>query len=388
MSDKNLITFIDFGSSKIRLGLFNNETSKNIFVLEKKCISNFSLNKFDVDSSKEEIKNLIKSAEKKIDMHINNINLMIDTPNMFSLDISLKKTSDTKDYSDNEIKSLLQEAKNLVEKNYLDQKIVHMIVKKFVFDDNEYFSIPEKKINFNILIIEVKFILFPNQIWKNLQDIFTENYLKIDNLLCSSYVKSVSCSSILNNYQKKIILDIGFSKSAITIFENNRILYFNILPVGGKHITNDIALLLKIDPEKAEILKKSLNKSETTFLENLASVNDKNPPDLANQVIFARVDEIIKLNLTDEYFNAFLKNNDNCALIFIGEGSKILNKNSIYLEDKFEFFKEISFFEQSSEQICETGFMFKKLSDSHEVAFLPRKSKNKGFFEKIFHLFN
>ena len=100
MSDKNLNTFIDFGSSKIRLGLFNNETSKNIFVLEKECISNFSLNNFNVDSSKEEIKNLIKSAEKKIDKHINNINLMIDTPNMFSLDLSLKKTSDTKDASD------------------------------------------------------------------------------------------------------------------------------------------------------------------------------------------------------------------------------------------------------------------------------------------------
>ena len=31
----------------------------------------------------------------------------------------------TKDYSDNEIKSLLQEAKNLAEKNYLDQKIIN-----------------------------------------------------------------------------------------------------------------------------------------------------------------------------------------------------------------------------------------------------------------------
>ncbi len=249
-------------------------------------------------------------------------------------------------------------------------------------------AFPIKKKNFNILILEFKFILFPSQTWKNLQNIFSENYLKIENLLCSSYVKSVSCNLILNNYQKKIILDIGFSKSAITIFENNRILYFNILPVGGKHITNDIALLLKIDNEKAEILKKSLNKSETTFLENLDQSNEKKTPDLANQVIFARVDEIIKLNLTDEYFNTFLKNSDKCALIFIGEGSKILNKNSIYLEDKFDFFKEISVFEQSTEQICETGFTFKKFHDSQEVGFLPKKPKNKGFFEKIFHLFS
>ena len=105
MSDKNLSTFIDFGSSKIRLGLFNKETSKNIFVLEKECISNFSLTKFNTETSKETIKNLIKLAEKKIDKHIKSINLMIDTPDMFSLDVSLKKISDTTEYSDNEIKS-------------------------------------------------------------------------------------------------------------------------------------------------------------------------------------------------------------------------------------------------------------------------------------------
>ena len=29
-------------------------------------------------------------------------------------------------------------------------------------------------------------------------------------------------------------------------------------------------------------------------------------PELANQIIFARVDEIIKLNLINEYFNQFL----------------------------------------------------------------------------------
>ena len=145
------------------------------------------------------------------------------------------------------------------------------------------------------------------------------------------------------------------------------------MPVGGKHITNDIALLLKIDREKAEILKKSLNKSETTFLENQASANDKNPPNLANQVIFARVDEIIKLNLTDEYFNAFLKNNDNCALIFTGEGSKILNKNSFQIEDKYNF-KEINFYEESDSEICKAGLMFKK---NYYYEFDPQKLRKK-----------
>ena len=75
------------------------------------------------------------SAEKKINNHIKNINLMIDTPDMFSIDISIKKNSDSRHYSKNDIKSLLNEAKSLVQKNYLNKKIVHMIVKKFIFDD-------------------------------------------------------------------------------------------------------------------------------------------------------------------------------------------------------------------------------------------------------------
>ncbi len=388
MNEKSLNVFIDFGSSKIRLGIFNKETSKNILTLEKECISNFSLNNFDVKSSNEIIKDLIKSAEKKINNHIKNVSLMIDTPDMFSIDISIKKNSDGKKYSKNDINSLLNESKSLVQKNYIDKKIVHMIVKKFIFDDKEYFEIPNQEINYNSLIIELKFICFADQVWKNLQYSFSKIYLNIDNLYCSSYVRSSSYNSLFNNFNKKVILDIGYGKSSITVFENSRILYFNILPVGGRHITKDISILLKVNQLEAEILKKSLNQSEITFENKIDKTQKVESLDLSNQVVFARVDEIIKLNLADEYFNTFFQNKDSCILIFIGEGSKILNKNSIYLEEKFEFFSEISFFEENSTIICDSGFNFHYLEKSQEVSFLPKKPKNKGFFEKFFNFFN
>jgi len=388
MNEKSLNVFVDFGSSKIRLGIYDKETSKNIIILEKDCISSFSLNNFDIKNSNEIIKDLIKSAEKKINNHIKNINLMIDTPDMFSIDISIKKNSDRKQYSKNDIKSLLNEIKGLVQKNYLNKKIIHVIVNKFIFDDEEFFEIPNKKIDYNTLIIELKFICFADQIWRSLQDSFKSNYLNIDNLYCSSYVRSSSYNSLFNDFNKKVILDIGYGKSSITVFQDNRILYFNILPVGGRHITNDISILLKINQDDAENLKKSLNQSETTFENKIEKNNQTELPDLSRQVIFARVDEIIKLNLADEYFNAFFQNKDSCILIFIGEGSKILNKNSIYLEEKFDFFSEISFFEENTTIICDSGFNFNQLSKSQEVNFLPKKPKNKGFFEKFFHFFN
>ena len=387
MNEKNLNVFIDFGSSRIRLGVYDNETSKNIFISEKDCISNFNLKKFEINNSNEIIRDLIKSAEKKVDKHINNINLMIDTPDMFSIDISIKKNFDSKKHLQNNIKSLLNEAKSLVQKNYHNQKIIHMIVKKFVFDNEEYFELPKKEINYDYLIIEIKFICFSSKIWKNLQEEFNKNYLNIENLYCSSYIRSSNYNYLFNEFNKKVILDIGYGKSAITVFQGSRILYFNILPVGGRHITNDISILLKINPEDAENLKKNLNQTETTFVRKEYEINDLNSSNLSTEVIHARVDEIIKLNLADEYFNEFFKNNDSCVLIFIGEGSKILNNNSIYLEEKFDFFSEINFFEENSTLICDSGFNFNQSGKFQEVNFLQKKTKNKGFFEKFFHFF-
>ena len=387
MNEKNLNVFIDFGSSKIRLGAYDNETSKNIFISERDCVSNFNLKKFDINNSTEIIRGLIKSAEKKIEKHINKINLMIDTPDMFSINISIKKNFDSKKNLPNDIKSLLNEAKSLVQKNYHNQKIIHMIVKKFIVDDNEFFEIPKKEINYDYLILEIKFICFSNKVWKYLQDGFNKNYLTIDNLYSSSYVRSSNYSNLFNEFNKKVILDIGYGKSAITVFQGSRILYFNILPVGGKHITNDISILLKINLQDAETIKKNLNQTETTFVKKEHKTNDFNSSDLSNEVIHARVDEIIKLNLADEYFNKFFKNIDTCVLIFIGEGSKILNNNSIYLEEKFDFFSKISFFEENTTSICDSGFNFNQSGKFQEVNFLQKKSKNKGFFEKFFHFF-
>ena len=133
MSEKNLNVFIDLGTSNIRLGIFNKETSKNLFVLEKSCFSNLSLKNFDINNCSNSIKDLVRLAEKKIDNHIKNINLMIDTPDMFSIDVSIKKNTDSKKLTQNDIQSLLQEAKNIIQNNYFDKKIVHMIVKKFFF---------------------------------------------------------------------------------------------------------------------------------------------------------------------------------------------------------------------------------------------------------------
>ena len=399
MSEKNFETFVDFGSSEIRIGVFDKNLPKINFFSEKNCISNFNLDSINLNNYNKVIEELIKISEKKIGIHINSINLMVDTPDLFSIDLSIKKNLEGKKVNDDDIKYLLQEAKQLIQNNYINKKIIHIIIEKVVFDDKIFSSVPEEKPACNYLTLEIKFICFSNLIFDQLNNNLKENHISIKNIFCSSYVKSLNYNQLFENYDKKVFLDIGFKKTCLTVFDKNRLILLNTIPVGGNHITKDISQVLKISEEDSENIKKSLNKSETIFSDDSNEefisnfeIRDKLKEnislDLLKKVIHARIDEILNLSFSNINFPFLINDKNKCILVFTGEGSKILDKNSIFLEKKFNFFSEMNFFEESAEVICQAGYNFCNKENSHEVNIVSKKPKKSGFFEKIFHLFS
>ena len=399
MSKENFETFIDFGSSKIRIAVFDNYYSKIKFFSVKECLSTFNLENLNLTNSKKIIEELIQISEKKIGIHINSVNLMIDTPDLFSIDLSIKKNLEGKKINNNDIKYLLQEAKQLVQNNNFDKKIIHIIIEKFVLDDKIFYTIPEGNPECNYLTLEIKFICFSNIIFNQLSEHLKENHISIENLLCSSYIKSLNYNQLFEKYDKKVFIDIGYRKSSLSIFDKNRLILFNIIPLGGNHITKDISQVLGISEEDSESIKKSLNQTESIFSDNskeefISNSEIKNKLkqnislDLLKKVIHARIDEILNLSLKNINFSSLIKDKNKCILVFTGEGSKILDKNSIYLENKFNFFREMNFFEESVSTICQSGYNFNKKNYLYEVNIVSKKLKKNGFFEKLFHFFN
>ena len=57
-------------------------------------------------------------------------------------------------------------------------------------------------------------------------------------------------------------------------------------------------------------------------------------------------------------------------------------------ENKFNFFREMNFFEESVSTICQSGYNFNKKNYLYEVNIVSKKLKKNGFFEKLFHFFN
>jgi len=305
---------------------------------------------------------------------------MFDSPKILFLDFSIKKKMDKIKSNNSVFKNILQEAKQIIQEKNQNFKILHIIISKYILDGIEFEDMPEDII-IEEAILELKFILAPNIILNKLKELLNENHITINNFYNSTYVKTLNYTSYFENFDIKTFIDVGYKKTSLALYKNNKLLFLDFLPIGGDHITKDISKVLNKEYNASEILKKSLIQKEVTF------INDEKNQDLLIKIIHARIEEIIDLcfkNITD------LENikNKKSILIFTGEGSKILSKNSIYLKEKYNIFDDLNFFEENCETICNSAYNYEGSTNFSEVMIIPKKQRKNGLFEKFFYMFS
>ena len=82
MSKEKFLNILDLGNSKIRFTVFNEKYEKSF---SENILVNYEN---DYSNHFHEINKIIKQAEKKISSHIENIVLITDSKNSFSIDLS------------------------------------------------------------------------------------------------------------------------------------------------------------------------------------------------------------------------------------------------------------------------------------------------------------
>ena len=379
MSNDKLFSILDFGSSKLRLGIFKNYLNNSKFISEIDSLDNFEF-KNQNEKQKQNLQDLIIRAEKEINQHMNNINLMFDSAKILFIDFSIKKDMDKTKSNNSVFKNIIQEAKQIIEEKNNNYKILHIIISKYILDGIEFDNMPENII-IEEAILELKFILAPNIILDNIKELLKDNHISITNFYNSTYIKTLNYTSYFESFDIKTFIDVGYKKTSLALYKNNKLLFLDFLPIGGDHITKDISKVLKKKYNESEILKKSLIQKEVTF------INDEQNHDLLIKIIHARIEEIIDLcfkNITDI---ESIKNKKS-ILIFTGEGSKILSKNSIYLKEKYNIFDDLNFFEENCETICTSAFNYESSNNFSEAIIMPKKQRKTGLFEKFFYMFS
>ena len=300
---------------------------------------------------------------------------MIDSPEMLSVGISLSKKLDGSKLKKTNIQFLAQEAKQQILKNYINHNIAHIIINNYKIDGVDYSYLPDE-IKCNFISLDMLFICLPADLVFYFKNIFSKSNILIDQIICSSYAKSINYKKNLNISGYASFIDVGFNKTSITSYLNDKILSLNVLPIGGNHITKDISQILEIDLERSEQIKQNFDQSDR-FLNN-----DDISIEKLQKIIFTRTEEIIELCTNSIESNVYSINN--FKMILMGDGSKILDNRH---KDKIFLSNDIDFLEETSEDICQSGFKFITELNKQEVVMVPKKQIKHGFFEKFFHLF-
>ena len=189
MSKKNFDIYIDLSSNKLSIGAFEKLASHSTFFKEYNCLTNLNKDQLNFTNTEKIIEKNIFEIEKETGEFLNDIYLMVETPDSISINLSLIKDNEGKKIEKKNVQYLVQDAKQQILRSHHSKKIIHIIISNYVIDNVVYNYLP-LDINCNKFSIDIKFICFPKNLIKKLEEIFNNHEIFINKIICSNYAKS------------------------------------------------------------------------------------------------------------------------------------------------------------------------------------------------------
>ncbi len=162
---------------------------------------------------------------------------------------------------------------------------------------------------------------------------FKNQKINIKNYFDSGIASSIA--NLTNSEKKKGVacIDIGAKTSKITVFVNDKIVYTKVVPIGGEHVTNDIAKGLEITRESAEhskIIYGTLNLPFNEKIEiNSENLNNKTiSRNLLYGIIKPRYEEVCEI-IRDYIFDDIYARVSIKSIVITGGASKIYGLTGI-----------------------------------------------------------
>jgi len=134
------------------------------------------------------------------------------------------------------------------------REIIHVLPRNYIVDGQEGIKDPNGMSGVR-LEVDTHIISANSISVRNLEKAFSEVGVDIDNFVFNGYASS---QSVLTDTEKElgvVLVDIGAATTDIAIFTEGSISYSSVLAIGARHVTNDLAIGLRISLESAEKIK-------------------------------------------------------------------------------------------------------------------------------------
>lgn len=140
------------------------------------------------------------------------------------------------------------------------RQIIHVIPRSYSVDGQEGVKDP---ISMSGIRLEVETHIVSGAVTSlsNLEKAFSEVGIDIDAVCYSGYASSLAVLSETERELGVVLVDLGAGTTDIAIYIEGSLAHSSVIPVGARHITNDLAIGLRISLESAEKIKLFLSKS-------------------------------------------------------------------------------------------------------------------------------
>jgi cell division protein FtsA len=188
-----------------------------------------------------------------------------------------------------------------------DREIIHVLPQTFVVDDQDGVKEPVGMSGVR-LEVEVHLVTGANTSVQNVIRSVNRAGLAVQDIVLEPLASSEAVISPEEKELGILLIDLGGGTTDAALFRDGAIWYTGILPLGGDHISNDIAVGLRTPTSDAEELKKRYGCALTALVReeetvDVPSVGGRKPRQLSRQIlseiIQPRVEEIFTLVARD-----------------------------------------------------------------------------------------
>ncbi len=306
MSESQTVAVLEWGTSKIKVLIAELVDGKKLNIISKSNVDTLmSIKKgdiIDVAKTYGKTRDAIASAESKGSVKIKSVSLAISGThiktfrNLGSATISssdgLVRREDVERAKEDAKRKILENGRCYIQKiccgYYLDGK--------FCLDP---VGRPASKIDAEYLMVHGD-----NGRIVEMSNIIRSAGLEFDDIILSGIASAIAVTSPRQKMEGVFVADIGAGTTDYACIKNGKVILAGILPVGGNHITNDIAVGLRVAARTAESVKVKCGKlspdeeekSKVYWAIGDKQIGDKKIlGDSINKIVLARVCEILEI---------------------------------------------------------------------------------------------
>ena len=337
MNSDDPIGIIELGNINIKCLIFKIKDNKSE-ILSTSITSSEGIHNgavINLTKASKAIRSCISIAEKKAEILLKKINVILEGPEFLSTKFTKHKKINGSKIQKDDIDFLLKEAKKQLILNDKKQTIIHIFNHNYVVDGKAFHDEPIG-VYADSLSHEMTFITIPKNNLKNINQTFNDCDIEIERLISNTFALG---AKLLNNKELEfgsILIDMGFEKTSLGLFKNLALAHSITLPLGINHITKDISKVCSLGIEESVIIRNDIDLSfqnnqnlfdENDYLKNNYFFNSsfrKISKNLILNVVKARLDEIfetVKKQIIIPEFNL----NSGIGFLLVGGGSQLYN---------------------------------------------------------------